>query len=99
MVRIKFHGFWHVIIIVLLFIISAIIFGDVTTTPLLSGLFAGAKVFDLFGGLGQSSIGQLETASVSIIQWLLIGFLNLVIYYIVSSALILLFNLVFGRGD
>jgi hypothetical protein len=99
MVHIKFHGFWHVVIIAMLFIIAVIIFGDPTGTPLFSGLFVGLKVLDLFGGLSGNSIGQLEVASVGVIQWLLIGFINLVIYYVVSSVLILLFNLVFGRGE
>ena len=93
--KVKHHGFAQLILIIVLFVLAIVVFsGD---GPLTSGLFAGAQVYHWVGGGLAGDVDGVGAAAPGILGLLVILIINLIIYYIISSLLIFLFNLVFGK--
>ncbi|MBR9692659.1 hypothetical protein GOV07_01875 [Candidatus Woesearchaeota archaeon] len=95
--KVKHHGFAHFILFIGLFVLAVVIFGGVADGPLMSGLFAGAQVYHWISSGIAGDVESIGAAAPSILGLLVIFIINLAIYYVLSSVLIVLFNLVFGK--
>lgn len=96
MTHVKHHGIAHVALIIILFVLTIIIFGGWAQGPLTSGLFLGFKVYGLISG-GMSDPGNVESIGGDVLTLATVFFINLVLYYLLSSIIIFLWNLVFRK--
>ncbi len=94
--KVKHHGFAHLLLIGLLFVLAVVVFGGWTEGPLTSGLFIGAKVYGMVKGGAAGDLGTIQVMAPTILELLIIFIINLAIYYVAAAVLIFLFNLVFG---
>lgn len=96
--KIKHHGFAHLLLIIALFFLAVVVFGGWTEGPLTSALFLGLKVYGMVGGAAGGDLGAVTAMAPSILVLAVAFIINLIIYYVVATILIFLFNLVFGKG-
>ncbi len=95
--RVKHHGFAHFVLAVVLFLIAVVVFGGWVEGPVTSGLFLGVKVYGFTSSAAAGDLQGVSLAGATILQLAVIFFINLIIYYAISSVLIFVFNLVFGE--
>lgn len=94
--KVKHHSFAHLLLMIILFLLSTFVFGGWEKGPLTAGLMAGISVFNLIKGINPADTsGFLESGS-SVLSLLLVFLINLVIYYLLSSIIIWVFNIIFG---
>jgi len=99
MSEVKHHGFIHLILILLLFLLSTFIFGGWEEGPLTSGLFLGLHVYAFLAKGFSGNIDAVNAMGRSVLSIATIFLVNLFIYYILSILLIFLFNLFRKRKD
>jgi hypothetical protein len=90
---VKHHGWEQLVLIVVLFIIASFVFGG-AGGPLTGSLFLGAQ---LFGLLGSSNVAGIEVAALNLVSLIFVFLINLIIYYVISTVLIFVFNLFGGK--
>ena len=90
--KVKHHGFAHLVLIILLFLVAYLVFGG---GKLSTSLSLGAAIFSLVQSGGQVS-GALTGSA---LQLIVIFIINLLVYYVLAAILIFLYNLVFGKKE
>lgn len=75
-----------------LFFVAVFIFGGWTEGPLTTGVKIG---IDYVGFLGEATGGSFDPASTA---GMIVSFvINLILYYIIATIIVFLYNLLFGR--
>lgn len=100
MSNVKHHSLSHLLLIITLFLLSTLIFGGWTEGPVTSGLFLGLHIYALLANGFSGNIDAVNAMGMGVLSIAIIFLINLVVYYILSSLLIFLFNVLFTkRGD
>ncbi len=97
--RVKHHGFAHLVLTALLFVLAVFVFGGWTQGPLASGLFLGAQAYALVAGTAAGDVAGAAAGSAGLLALILLFVVNLIIYYILAAILIFLINLLFGKSE
>lgn len=94
--NVKHHGFAHLVLIIVLFLVAYLVFG---AGKLSASLSLGAAIFSLVqsGSAGQVSV--VGALAGSTLQLIIIFIINLIVYYTLAAILIFLYNLMFGKKE
>ncbi len=95
--KVKHHSIAHFFLIVILFGVGLIVFSNMGGGQVTSGLFIGLSIYNLLSGTQQGGIDAVSTASPGMVELIIAFIINLIIYYILATILIFLYNLVFGK--
>lgn len=86
------HGLLQLILIILLFLLSTLIFGGWDKGPLTAGLFVGFQIYALLAKGASGNIDAVSAMGGSVLRLAIIFLVNLLIYYVLASLLLLLFR-------
>jgi len=95
--RVKHHGLAHLVLIVLLFLLGSFVFNDPLGGPLTSGLLLGFRVYGFVATGTSGDFAATGSLGSALLPAAIAFLIQLAIYYALSSILIFLWNLVFGK--
>jgi hypothetical protein len=95
--RVKHHGFAHLLLIVVLFLLAVVVFGGWTEGPLTSMLWIGAKIYGVYTGVQGGDLDVAGGIASNMVTLTIIFVINLVIYYLLAALVIFIYNLFFGN--